>query len=165
MYVVIFVDADHLGYLNGQIYSSPSKVLLSGLGADEQLGGYSRHFKGFTDNSWNGLVKELQQDLDRISYRNLGRDDRIVSDHGKEIRFPFLDEDLINYLANLPINFKVDPRFQKGVGDKLILRWVLFSELGFLSACKNPKRAIQFGSRTAKMESNDKGHVNLFKSQ
>lgn len=54
-------------------YTSQAKVLLSGLGADEQLGGYSRHKDQFTASGWEGLVEELQLDLDRISTRNLGK--------------------------------------------------------------------------------------------
>lgn len=53
-------------------YTSQAKVLLSGLGADEQLGGYSRHKDQFAASGWEGLIHELQLDLDRISTRNLG---------------------------------------------------------------------------------------------
>lgn len=51
---------------------------------------------------WEALDKELQYELRRISRRNLGRDDRIVSDHGRQLRMPYLDEDVINYLEFLP---------------------------------------------------------------
>lgn len=59
-------------------------MLLSGLGADEQLGGYSRHKKAFAHwengtrkiEDWGRLLQELQMDLDRIGARNLGRDGR-----------------------------------------------------------------------------------------
>ena len=60
-------------------YTSPARVLLSGLGADELLGGYSRHRQAFTHHSLQGLVNELQLDLDRLPTRNLGRDDRVLS--------------------------------------------------------------------------------------
>lgn len=133
-------------------YESKAKVLLSGLGADEQLGGYSRHRVQFQKTSWQGLVTEIQRDVNRISTRNLGRDDRIISDHGKEVRFPFLDEDVIQFLCRVPINLKVDPRFSKGIGDKLLLRLVANKILGLDRASTEPKRAIQFGARTAKME-------------
>lgn len=57
------------------------------MGADEQLAGYSRHRVCFKKYGLEGLKKELEMELDRISSRNLGRDDRIIGDHGKEARY------------------------------------------------------------------------------
>ena len=44
-------------------YTTPAKVLLSGLGSDELLGGYSRHKKAFRDASWQGLIDEVRLSL------------------------------------------------------------------------------------------------------
>ncbi|CAB4062155.1 unnamed protein product [Lepeophtheirus salmonis] len=79
------------------------RVLLIGSGIDEQLGGYSRH------------------------QRNLGRDNRIISDHGVASRIPFLDERVVNFLNTA-------------------------YDAGLISISSEPKRAIQFGSRIAKIE-------------
>ncbi|CAH1243582.1 ASNSD1 [Branchiostoma lanceolatum] len=132
-------------------YSSPAKVLLVGMGADEQLAGYSRHRSKFRSEGWRGLLEEVEMEVDRISSRNLGRDDRIISDHGKESRFPFLDEDVVSYLSSVPIQYKANLTLPRGIGEKLLLR-VAARELGLSSAAVLPKRAIQFGSRIAKME-------------
>ncbi|XP_074858072.1 asparagine synthetase domain-containing protein 1 isoform X2 [Carettochelys insculpta] len=67
-------------------YKSSAKVVLTGIGADEQLAGYSRHRVCFKKYGLEGLNKELGMELGRISSRNLGRDDRIIGDHGKEAR-------------------------------------------------------------------------------
>ncbi|KFQ25020.1 Asparagine synthetase domain-containing protein 1, partial [Mesitornis unicolor] len=134
-------------------YKSPAKVVLTGMGADEQLAGYSRHSLCFRKCGLEGLNKELETDLDRISSRNLGRDDRIISDHGKEARFPFLDEDVVSFLSSLPISEKADLTLPRGIGEKLILR-LAAKELGLTASTVLPKRAIQFGSRIAKLESN-----------
>jgi asparagine synthetase B (glutamine-hydrolysing) len=150
-----------LGAYKGQAYTSKAKVLLSGLGADEQLGGYGRHAVRFKLAGWEGLINELQLDVSRINQRNLGRDDRIVSDHGKEVRYPFLDEAFVDFLCMLPVHMKCDPRLAKGLGDKILLRAFMRFK-GFSQVATEPKRAIQFGARTAKMESTDKGHVALF---
>lgn len=78
------------------------QIILSGIGADEQLGGYMRHRITLKSKGWEALDAELQYELKRISYRNLGRDDRVVGDHGRQLRMPYLDEDVINYLCFLP---------------------------------------------------------------
>ncbi|KAF9092062.1 hypothetical protein BGX29_010635 [Mortierella sp. GBA35] len=139
-------------------YTSQAKVLLSGLGADEQLGGYSRHKDQFTAAGWEGLILELQLDLDRISTRNLGRDDRIISDHGKEARYPFLSANVVQFLSELRVDLKVDLRYPRGVGEKILLRHVA-RELGFDRASSHWKRAVQFGARTAKMTDSGRSEI------
>merc|ERR1711874_19708 len=98
-----------------------------------------------------GLATELAREIRQISERNLGRDNRIVSDHGVAPRFPFLDEDLVNFVASVDIASKMDLRLPRGVGDKLLLRLVAW-QMGLTVAAAAPKRAVQFGSRIAKME-------------
>ncbi|NXL85754.1 ASND1 protein, partial [Alectura lathami] len=133
-------------------YRSPAKVVLTGIGADEQLAGYSRHRVCFRKYGSDGLNTELEMELGRISSRNLGRDDRIIGDHGKEARFPFLDEDVVSFLNSLSISEKADLTLPRGIGEKLILRLVA-KELGLKASAILPKRAVQFGSRIAKLES------------
>ncbi|KAJ1924439.1 hypothetical protein IWQ60_005203 [Tieghemiomyces parasiticus] len=135
-------------------YTSTARVLLLGMGADEQLGGYSKHLNRFNQEGWLGLVDEMQDQIDRIATRNLGRDDRIVSDHGKEARYPFLSHHVVRYLSGVPVHHKADLRYPRGVGEKLILRAALYRHLGLpLDVAQRWKKAIQFGARTAKMTS------------
>jgi hypothetical protein len=54
-------------------YVSRCKVLLVGIGADEQLGGYSRHRSVYQRGGQAALRRELCMDTARIYNRNLGR--------------------------------------------------------------------------------------------
>jgi asparagine synthetase B (glutamine-hydrolysing) len=122
------------------------RVLLLGMGADELLGGYGRHRKSFERGGWEELQQELQMDQSRFWERNLGRDDRIVADHGREARFPFLDFHVTEFLQTLPLSSICDFSLPPGQGDKRVLRLVAM-RLGLDHASGLVKRAIQFGSR------------------
>ncbi|XP_073059357.1 uncharacterized protein [Primulina eburnea] len=135
-------------------YKSDARVLLVGAGADEQCAGYGRHRTKYRNGSWLGLHQEMKLDMQRIWKRNLGRDDRCIADNAKEARFPFLDEDVIKTLLDIPLWEITDLDQPSGVGDKKILREVA-QLLGLNEAAALPKRAIQFGSRIAR-ESNKK---------
>ncbi|RKP13304.1 asparagine synthase-domain-containing protein, partial [Piptocephalis cylindrospora] len=134
-------------------YISRARVVILGSGADEQLGGYSRHRDAYDRGGWTRLVDEVQLDVSRISSRNFGKDDRIIADHGKESRLPFTDAGVMSLLASLPIHIKCDPRLGRGLGEKLVLRWMATYMLGLGEEVSGaPKRAIQFGARSAKMQ-------------
>ncbi|KIP11504.1 hypothetical protein PHLGIDRAFT_21688 [Phlebiopsis gigantea 11061_1 CR5-6] len=137
-----------------RLYQSPAKVLLNGLGSDELLGGYGRFHTRFKGAGWQAIIDELQLEIDRIPTRNLGRDDRIISCHGKETRHPFLSLSLVAYLSQLPVHTKLDPRMEAGVGEKVLLR-VVARKLGLLEASIRKKRAMQFGSHSARMTPGD----------
>jgi len=162
------------------LYTCPARVLLSGLGADELFGGYVRHATAFSRQGYAGLVDELLLDVGRLGKRNLGRDDRAMSHWSKEVRFPYLDERLVKWAIQTPAWEKCD--FENGEdmtgveACKRVLR-LLALELGMESVAREKKRAvclptqptnprklvlrlvkltpqqIQFGARTAKMES------------
>lgn len=135
-------------------YKSKARILLVGSGADEQCAGYGRHKTKYRSGSWLGLNEEMKLDMQRIWKRNLGRDDRCIADNGKEARFPFLDEDVIRTLLDIPLWEVANLDQPSGTGDKKILREVA-QMLGIYEAATLPKRAIQFGSRIAR-ESNRK---------
>jgi asparagine synthetase B (glutamine-hydrolysing) len=84
-------------------YSTGARVLLSGLGADELFGGYTRHATAFARQGYQGLITELDFDVQRLGQRNLGRDDRIISHWAKEVRYPYLDEDFMSWTLELPV--------------------------------------------------------------
>ena len=159
-------------------YETSARILFSGLGADELFGGYTRHATAFKYRGYDGLVNELEKDYLRLSERNLGRDDRVMSHWSKEVRYPYLDESFISWVLKLPVWEKCGFQESKAIyplkdsiedesdgqsaaeasqsaselepGKKLLR--VLAWRLGLKSAASEKKRAIQFGARTAKME-------------
>ena len=104
----------------------------------------------------------MDYDLTRLPYRNLGRDDRIISNFGREVRYPFLDEGVVSFLSSLRADQKISPWDPKSAnsetlaegevfGNKTLLRRVA-RMIGLERAAREKKRAVQFGSRSAKME-------------
>ncbi|KAK3168806.1 hypothetical protein OEA41_005254 [Lepraria neglecta] len=151
-------------------YTTPARVLLSGLGADELFGGYTRHNTAFDRRGYKGLADELELDFNRLGKRNLGRDDRVISHWAKEVRYPYLDEDLVSWALSIPMWEKCgfgqvsnaedtdSPMLEPGKKVLRLLAW----RLGLRGAAAEKKRAIQFGARTAKMQAGKtKGTQNL----
>nr|POE47583.1 asparagine synthetase domain-containing protein c4f6.11c [Quercus suber] len=154
--LALYFAARGIGYLNrgsriAQPYVSSARVLLSGLGADELFAGYTRHATAFKRSGPSGLLDELDLDIGRLGKRNLGRDDRVISDSSREVRFPFLDEVVIAWALALPVHEKCDFQcihLDRSACDssalepgKKILRCVAW-KLGMKNVAKEKKRAV-----------------------
>ncbi|BFZ65478.1 hypothetical protein YB2330_006651 [Saitoella coloradoensis] len=155
-------DANGREVVQEEDYVSQARVFLSGLGADELFGGYSRHGNAYRTKGWAGLVEELELDLARIPTRNLGRDDRVIAHWSREARYPFLDEEVVSLACSLPAHIKLcapplaagketDESGKVVAGEKELLRRVA-RRVGLMKSGGEKKRAVQFGSRTARME-------------
>ena len=148
-------------------YVSPSRVLLSGLGADELFGGYTRHTTAFDRSGYPALLNELELDVKRLGKRNLGRDDRVISHWGREARYPYLDEAFVSWALKIPIwekfsSIQSEPSDEQILSGqdaqerpilepgKYVLRMLAW-KLGMRRVAAEKKRAIQFGARTARM--------------
>jgi asparagine synthetase B (glutamine-hydrolysing) len=127
-------------------YTTPARVLLSGLGADELFGGYGRHAVAFSRGGYRELVAELKLDVSRLGKRNLGRDDRVMAHWGREVRFPYLDEQFVAWAVQLPVHDKCD--FANSIDKELdiepgkrLLR-LLADALGMHGVAREKKRAV-----------------------
>ena len=161
-------------------YASRARVLLLGQGADEQCAGYSRHRGVFRNtrggnpisgvsstqkSDWEALGDAVRLDVRRLWRRNMGRDDRLVSDRGREARFPFLDEGVAARLLATPLCDVADLSEHQELGDKLLIR-AAARRLGMHRAAARAKRAIQFGSRVSKrFESRASGSARVFSAR
>ncbi|RKP01263.1 hypothetical protein CXG81DRAFT_26070 [Caulochytrium protostelioides] len=189
---------------------SAARIVLSGLGADELFGGYSRHHRpptraaaGASIDAADGVAATkaleaiLRMDIHTIADRNGGRDDRLVSDCGVEVRYPFLDDAFVAWALAQPVRARVgphvppvsaagaavasleaDPALAAALAEPTkqgLRRYALAadgadlgdpcravnadgtvadamdSDRGGITIAAFPKRAIQFGARTARM--------------
>lgn len=113
---------------------------------------YGRHRTMWRQHGESALRAELMKDVNRLWKRNLGRDDRVISDSGREARHPFLDEAVMRFLTDadrLPTAAIADMTLPPGKGDKWILRYGAHVYLGLAQCSRLQKRAMQFGSRIA----------------
>lgn len=145
------LSAQRCAQLHSAVRCSAARLLLVGTGADELLGGYGRHRTARVKRGAEGARSEMMKDLERLWTRNLGRDDRIIADHSREARHPFLDDGVLRFVGRLPIGLLAfgpggssDPSPDKWLLRELATRRGLHFCAGF------KKRAIQFGSRIAK---------------
>ena len=111
------------------------KVIFSGLGSEEIFAGYERH-----KNS-NDINKECLSGLLKMYERGLYRDDVITMYNNLELRLPFLDKKLIEFVLNIDGKYKINEK-----NNKLILREI-GKDLGLKKEIYNrKKRAAQYGS-------------------
>lgn len=135
-------------------YKSTARVVLLGSAADELFGGYKRHRKAFSSNRTESVLQyQFNLDWNRLPYRNLSRDDRILSDHGVTPRSPFIEEQFIQFTRSLSPFQRCCLDLDNGLGDKLMLRIIAYY-LQLYTCCLKPKRAIQFGSKIADKKKN-----------
>lgn len=94
---------------------TPYRVVLSGEGSDELLGGYLYfHYAPSVQEFFNENIRRLKL----LHQFDVLRSDRTISAHGLEVRVPFLDVDFIDTMMTIDQSLKFIP----GQIEKWILR-------------------------------------------
>lgn len=88
-------------YLLAETAARTVKVVLTGEGADELFAGYD-HYRELDQGD---LRAELLRGVAGLHNLNLQRCDRVTMAHGLEARVPFLDRDLVDLAARLPVEW------------------------------------------------------------
>jgi len=89
--------------------NSIEKILLSGQGADELFAGYAKYMKN------KNLEKTLENDVGELKNRGILRDENIALYFGKELRAPFLDENVVKIGLSIPGEYKIRNGIRKHV--------------------------------------------------
>jgi asparagine synthase (glutamine-hydrolysing) len=89
--------------------NSIEKILLSGQGADELFAGYARYLES------KNLREDLQNDVNELKNKGILRDKNIVSYFIKELRTPFLDENVVKIGLSVPVEYKIKDGIRKYV--------------------------------------------------
>lgn len=103
-------------------HNTEDRVIFSGEGADEVLGGYLYFHDAPTPKDAENETVRLMRNLHMY---DVLRADRMISAHGLELRVPFLDRDFVDFCLSLPANLK------KPIGgfEKMILRMAFKDDL------------------------------------
>ncbi|GFR20063.1 asparagine synthetase domain-containing protein CG17486 [Trichonephila clavata] len=127
-------------FYSSKCASKFGKISYLGSGADELFCGYNKYKN-------NGEFRSAMFfDLYTISYHNISRDDRIISNNNIEARLPFLDTEIIKFTLDL-----ADSAFIFDEENKILLRRLL-RFYGLEAISHVPKKAMQYGTGIFKYE-------------
>ena len=125
-------------------------IILCGQGADESLGGYRRYVDILKEEGYTGLHLRLQNDVLDL-FGSLKREFAISTINRIEFGFPYLDRDVLQFLFQLPAEYKIFRENEEGTYIRKYILRLVAKDLGLpLQIYERPKLAAQFGAGTQK---------------
>lgn len=121
------------------------EYMFSGIGSEEVFADYKR----FED------IKDINQicivGLKSLWQRDLYRDYSLAKYNNIILRFPFLDDDFVDYSIRINPDFKIDKSDKENIVNKVILRDIL-RDFGLSEELlSRTKKAAQYGSKSARV--------------
>lgn len=113
------------------------KLVISGQGADELFGGYARYL----NMNKGELRTTFKKDLKTLINDDIKMDYRIAGYFGKDLKLPYLDEDVVEIAEKIPIELKVNNGKRKIILKKVAKELGLPEEL-----VQKEKKAAQYSS-------------------
>lgn len=139
------------------------KVMFCGQGADELFGGYNRYLNTLAGEGVEGLKRAMDSDIDTIVEAQLQFDSLVCQGNGVELRFPFMNEELVDCVKSVPSELKVwevagEPEYEcvdELDGKRYIRKYLLRKIAGKHGLperiISRRKKAAQYGSGSQKI--------------
>lgn len=133
------------------------KIIISGQGADELLGGYSKYLQLGKASA----IAEIKKDTKELAEFGFMQNIETTKYFRKKLIMPYLDKDCVNFSLNLPFEMKINNGIRKYLLRKIAEKIELSHETSY-----QEKKAAQYGSGIMKMMkkmSKDKGiHISRY---
>ena len=146
-YIEYMVKVSVSAVMLAAINLGKENIFLSGIGAEELFAGYHRHTLSFKEGGkWRGSeIKQLEDEswdgIKRLHNLVISRDQLIAKQFMKEIRNPYIDDELIILAMNLDREEKINDD-----NNKIILRKIA-ADIGVPKiSYERKKKGAQYGS-------------------
>ena len=123
-------------------------VLLAGQGADELFGGYQRYLTEYAKSGAEAVENKMFYDVENAYSANFQRDNQVCSYHGIELRLPFIDPHVVDFVMRLPLRHKINSTEDK-LRKRILRRMAQNLDIPCFLADK-PKKAVQYTTGVTK---------------